>query len=195
MSLQQPRTLSPLLRALRAPSTLPTPSPRTLFPTFPRFVASASLRPFSTSPPPSRPATSLGTLLRSAFSRPAAAATPATPLARYFSSAAARSGPRPYYGSGGGGGRGSRSNGGFKQRIDALPESYILYGIIGVFSRLVRTCSNSLSRWSPSGLNAAVFFAWQYGQSLLQQFRDISWLKFLNQHFTCSWQNIQSGRL
>ncbi|KAM0791267.1 hypothetical protein ACM66B_005743 [Microbotryomycetes sp. NB124-2] len=92
-------------------------------------------------------------------------------------------GPRSYYynrGSGNGGaGRGSSggnsSYSSFRQRIDRLPNNVVLFAIMG--------------------LNIAVFLSWQYGKSLLVQFRDPSWLKFLTENFTVSWRNVQSGRL
>ncbi|KAK4054555.1 hypothetical protein OIV83_001049 [Microbotryomycetes sp. JL201] len=99
---------------------------------------------------------------------------------RSFFTSSRLSGPRSYYynrGSGGGGtgGRGSSSYSSFKHKIDRLPSNYILFGIIG--------------------LNVSVFLAWQYGKSLLVQFRDPAWLKFLTDNFTVSWRNIQNGRL
>lgn len=75
-----------------------------------------------------------------------------------------------------------------------MSPNVILYGIIGV--------------------NVAVYLMWSYGQSVLQQFRvsavlgrssdftadlaasqDPSYLRWMTNHFTCSWRNFQSGRM
>jgi hypothetical protein len=71
----------------------------------------------------------LANLFRSAFRTPSSASTPPR---RAFSLSALVRGPRPYYG--GGGGRnayGGQGRGGWRQRIDAISQAYVLYSIIG----------------------------------------------------------------
>ncbi|KAI5480762.1 hypothetical protein MNV49_007168 [Pseudohyphozyma bogoriensis] len=124
-------------------------------------------------PPPStlltnaRPSASLTSLLRTTFhSRPFSTSSPTL--------------VRPTYYQGGGGQRygGSRRPQSpwesWRQRLDAVPNAYVLWTLLGV--------------------NIAVFFTWQYGTSVWQTFRDPSWLVFLNKNFTVSWANISSGR-
>ncbi|GAA5937513.1 hypothetical protein JCM3775_001250 [Rhodotorula graminis] len=111
--------------------------------------------------------------LRHAF-RPASAAPPSSQ--RTFSSSALLRGIRPYYGRGGGGSSyGRRRDPSWRDRIDAVPGQYLVYGLIAV--------------------NVGVYGAWQYGNELALRFRDASWLKFLQRNFTVSWQNITSGRV
>ncbi|GAA5858174.1 hypothetical protein JCM1840_001071 [Sporobolomyces johnsonii] len=112
--------------------------------------------------------------LRSAFRRPESAAPAAR---RTFGTSALVRGIRPYYGRGrnGGGGYGRRPPPSWKDRINGIPSVWVVGGLIA--------------------LNVAVFAAWQYGEQLAIRFRDASWLRFLHQNFTVSWQNVSQGRI
>ncbi|GAA5897252.1 hypothetical protein JCM8208_003770 [Rhodotorula glutinis] len=113
--------------------------------------------------------------LRHAFhTRPADAPRPSAQ--RAFSTSALVRGIRPYYGRGGSGSSyGRRRDPNWRDRIDAIPGHYLVFGLIA--------------------LNVGVYGAWQYGNALAVRFRDASWLKFLQRNFTVSWHNISSGRV
>lgn len=167
--------LSPL-RALACSSLVRAP---TIAYRLPPTTAAAAVRGLHL---PARPPTPSSTLLpyistfRSPFNR-----SVLPPGKRSFSLSALLRGPRPYYRGGssnsgyGGGGRGG--GGGWKHKIDSLSPNVILYGIIGECSSLSSPpCSLDADLRAPAsvataGLNAGVFLMWQYGQSVLQQFR------------------------
>ena len=119
---------------------------------------------------------------------------------RGFSWTSWRRGPRPYYGGRGPSYTGGRTQSSYsvsslRQRIDRLPHNVILYAIIGERSGTVNATRPQSAHRINAGLNVAVFLMWQYGYSVLQQFRDPSYLRFMTNNFTSSWRNIQSGRL
>jgi len=201
-----------LLTRLSRPAVHPPPffTPTSLLPSSRHSLATftPSYRPAGLARP-SHPFLAL----RHAFHQPIAdAARPST--RRAFSTSALVRGIRPYYGRGGSGSSyGRRRDPNWRERIDALPGQYLVYGLIGALALLLvlllhhdslfRASSSPLveSSWltRPSlllaAVNVGVFAAWQYGNELALRFRDASWLKFLQRNFTVSWQNITSGRV
>ncbi|TNY19717.1 hypothetical protein DMC30DRAFT_399699 [Rhodotorula diobovata] len=122
--------------------------------------------------------------LRGAFRRSAAPPRPAAVAfagagagsRRAFASSAVARGIRPYYGRGGrGSSYGRRRDPNWRDRIDAVPGQYLVYGLIAI--------------------NVGVYLAWSYGNALALRFRDASWVRFLQRNFTVSWQNISQGRV
>ncbi|ORY30009.1 hypothetical protein BCR39DRAFT_530582 [Naematelia encephala] len=62
-----------------------------------------------------------------------------------------------------------------RYRIDALPENFIIYGLIGT--------------------NVAVFLIWQYAQTSFQRFKDPSLYYFMARNFLFSEANLYAGRV
>ncbi|BGP24724.1 rhomboid family protein [Rhodotorula toruloides] len=142
----------------------------------------AAFTPSYGSAPIARPsATFLG--LRQAFRQSNAARTPVG--ARPFASSAIVRGPRSYYGGPSRGRPGyDRSNNWqwqneraptWRDRLNSVPPMWVVGALIA--------------------LNLAVFAAWKYGYELARRFRDISWLRFLQDNFTVSWHNFTQGRV
>ncbi|WVQ99023.1 hypothetical protein IAU59_006155 [Kwoniella sp. CBS 9459] len=103
-------------------------------------------------------------------------------LRRAFSSSSKgliRSTYFPRGGNGGGGGYGGGGGGNWyyrlRGRIDRIPTMTLIYGLIGV--------------------NAGVFFLWQYALSSAQRFRDPTLFAFLQKNFILNEVNVFSGRV
>ncbi|GAA6034065.1 hypothetical protein JCM8097_000674 [Rhodosporidiobolus ruineniae] len=141
----------------------------------PSFAPALLARPTAA---PSSPFAALRSSFRQASFSPSIRRS-TLPGRRDFSTSTLRRAIRPYLGRGrsgtGYGGYGRRPPPGWKERIDRLPEMWVLIGLIS--------------------LNVAVFLAWQYGTQVYQRFRDASIFRFMTRNFTVSWQNLTSGRI
>ncbi|OCF39445.1 hypothetical protein I317_06769 [Kwoniella heveanensis CBS 569] len=89
----------------------------------------------------------------------------------YFPRGGSNGGGGGYRGGGGGGNWFYRLRG----RIDRIPTMTLIYGLIGV--------------------NAGVFFLWQYALSSAQRFRDPTLFAFLQKNFILNEVNVFSGRV
>ncbi|GAA6013831.1 hypothetical protein JCM10207_008207 [Rhodosporidiobolus poonsookiae] len=196
MALAHPLTrLRTLL--LHAPPLAPTPRlaffASSLSPpsTPPYFSHSRSLNHWGTftpsyAPQPRSPSSpSPFTHLRTAFHpRPSfpssSSSSPARQQARTLHTSPLARAIKPYLGRG----RSSYDNrgygrrppgGGWRERIDRLPEGWILWGLLGI--------------------NLAVFLVWNYATQLATRFRDASLWRAMQRNFTVSWQNLSQGRI